>query len=247
MLGSGSKPNDRIQEWLLKSSPVTTATAKTSSRTAGLLIASKSTSAMTAAGKAARTPAPTPTRRKDARRSLALTRSAPLSGVWRAPSGSRATPSRAGSKKAARLPPLSRTLLPPTPPPGDFVLELDELWSFVGRKADKRWVWIALARHTRQVVAYAIGERGERTCRRLWEGIPESYKGGSCYSDLWEAYQAIIPQECHEAVGKESGELAHVERWNNTLRQRLVCFVRKTLSLERHSLSPSPTRCTRSV
>jgi insertion element IS1 protein InsB len=123
--------------------------------------------------------------------------------------------------------------LPPAPPSEDLVLELDELWSFVGKKADKRWIWIALARHTRQVVAYVIGERSERTCQRLWERIPESYKGGSCYSDFWEAYRAVIPEECHEAVGKESGELAHVERWNNTLRQRLARFVRKTLSFSK--------------
>src|SRR5215210_6174847 len=188
---------------------------------------------MTAAGKAARIPAPTPMRQKGVRRSCALTRNAPLSGASRAPSGSRATPSRVGSKKAARLPPLLRTLPPAPPPEDDLVLELDELWSFVGKKADKRWVWIALARHTRQVVAYAIGDRGERTCRRLWERIPEDYRRGCCYSDFWEAYRVVLPEERHEAVGKESGELAHVERWNNTLRQRLARFVRRTLSFSK--------------
>ncbi len=91
------------------------------------------------------------------------------------------------------------------------MLELDELWSFVGKKANKRWVWLALARRTRQVVAYVVGDRGERTCRRLWERIPEDYQRGCCYSDFWEAYGAVIPEERHEAVGKESGELAHVE------------------------------------
>ena len=113
------------------------------------------------------------------------------------------------------------------------MLELDELWSFVGEKANKRWVWIVLARHTRQVVAYVVGDRGQRTCQRLWERIPQDYKRGCCYSDFWEAYRAVIPEECHEAVGKESGELAHVERWNNTLRQRLARFVRKTLSFSK--------------
>src|SRR3954452_19141922 len=216
--GSGSKSNDRIQQWLLKSLPVTTATVKTSSRTVRLPMANRSTSAMTAAGKAARTPTLTPMRHKGVRRSCALTRNAPLSGASRAPSECRPTPSRAGSKKAARLAPVSRTL-PPTPPSDDLVLELDELWSFVGKKANKRWVWIALARHTRQVVAYAIGERGERTCWRLWERIPESYKGGYCYSDFWEAYRAVIPEERHEA--------------NNTLGQRLARFVRKTLSFSK--------------
>lgn len=114
-----------------------------------------------------------------------------------------------------------------------LVLELDELWSFVDNKANKRWVWIALARDTRQVVAYVIGDRGERTCRRLWERIPRSYKGGYCYSDLWGAYRAVIPEDRHEAVGKDSGETAHVERFNNTLRQRVGRFVRRTLSFSK--------------
>jgi insertion element IS1 protein InsB len=188
---------------------------------------------VTAAGKAVRNPALTPTRHKGARRSLALIKSAPASEGLLVPSGFRATPLPAGSKKAARLPTLGRTLLPAPASSHRAVLELDELWSFVGRKADKRWIWVALARHTRQVLAYAIGDRGERTCRRLWGRIPESYKGGCCYSDFWEAYRVVIPQECHEAVGKESGELAHVERWNNTLRQRLARFVRKTLSFSK--------------
>jgi len=42
-------------------------------------------------------------------------------------------------KKAARLPSLERTLLS-APSSQGALLELDELWSFVGRKADKRWV-----------------------------------------------------------------------------------------------------------
>ncbi len=34
-------------------------------------------------------------------------------------------------------------------------------------------------------------------------------------------------------MGKETGQTAHVERWNNTLRQRLARFVRKTLSFSK--------------
>ena len=52
-------------------------------------------------------------------------------------------------------------------------------------------------------------------------------------------YQAIIPDEQHVAVGKETGETAHVERWNNTLRQRLGRFVRKTLSFSKSFLMHS--------
>ena len=40
-------------------------------------------------------------------------------------------------------------------------------------------------------------------------------------------------REQHTAVGKETGETAHVERWNNTLRQRLARFIRMTLSFSK--------------
>jgi len=115
-------------------------------------------------------------------------------------------------------------------------LELDELWSFVLKKANEVWVWVALCRKTRQAVAYAVGDRSKQTCQRLWEAIPEGYRQGHCFTDFWATYAAVIPQEQHTAVGKETGETAHVERWNNTLRQRLARFVRMTLSFSKSEL-----------
>ena len=85
---------------------------------------------------------------------------------------------------------------------------------------------IALCRKTRQVVAYAIGDRSKETCLRLWEAIPSAYREGHCFTDFWAAYTAVIPEAQHSVVGKETGETAHVERWNNTLRQCLASFVR---------------------
>ena len=113
----------------------------------------------------------------------------------------------------------------------DDVLELDELWSFVYSKDNQRWVWIALCRRTRQVVAYFIGDRSAASAQELWNRIPSKYRGCHSFSDYWEAYNNIF--ENNEAVGKESGETNHVERWNNTLRQRLGRFVRKSLSFSK--------------
>ena len=88
-------------------------------------------------------------------------------------------------KKAEKLPELSATVLTPDAnDPEATVLELDELWSFVLKKTNKAWIWIALCRKTRQVVAYALGDRSEKTCQMLWEAIPEAYRAGHCYTDF---------------------------------------------------------------
>ena len=97
----------------------------------------------------------------------------------------------------------------------------------------ERLLWIALCKGTRQVVACVIGGRSEATCNRLWNNIPTKYQQGICYSDFWKAYQAVIPDEQHQAVNKQSGLTNHVERFNNTLRQRLSRLVRKTLSFSK--------------
>ena len=137
-------------------------------------------------------------------------------------------------KKHAALPELSETLDVPDPQdPTAGDLELDELRSFVLKRASKRWVWIALCRATRQVVAYFIGDRSRESCRKLWGRIPAAYSSGRCFTDFREAYSSVIPAEQHIATGKESGFTARVERWNNTLRQRLARFVRRTLSFSK--------------
>jgi IS1 family transposase len=111
----------------------------------------------------------------------------------------------------------------------DDVLEADEMWSFVSHRWNKRWLWTVMCRRTRQIVAYVIGERDEATCQRLWKLIPDEYKGCRSFSDFWEAYQNVFPKETHQAVGKESGQTNHMERWNNSLRQSNARYVRKTL------------------
>ena len=148
------------------------------------------------------------------------------------PSASRARHSALGSKKAEMTPALEATLIMPEQPE-TVELELDEMWSFVRCKARKLWIWLAVCKHTRQVVACVIGGRGIATCKKLWDNVPEAYKQATAFSDFWEAYQAVIPDEQHQPVGKDSGLTAHVERFNNTLRQRLARFVRKTLSFSK--------------
>lgn len=115
-----------------------------------------------------------------------------------------------------------------------MTLECDELWSFVGEKAVQQWVWIALDRETRQVVALYVGDRSELAARELWARVPQVYREeATCYTDFWAAYAAVLPADQHQACGKEAGETNHVERFNNTLRQRCARLVRKALSFSK--------------
>jgi insertion element IS1 protein InsB len=103
----------------------------------------------------------------------------------------------------------------------------------VFRRSDKRWLWLALCRRTRQIVAFVIGDRSEATCYQLWQAIPQSYQRCRTFSDFWDAYQKVFPVETHQSVGKASGQTNHIERWNNTLRQSNARYVRRTLSFSK--------------
>ena len=74
---------------------------------------------------------------------------------------------------ARSLPALRHALMPAQ---ADDVLERDELYSFVQTKKQKRWLWVALCRRTRQVIAYVIADRSERSCRGLFRRIPAGYR-----------------------------------------------------------------------
>lgn len=106
--------------------------------------------------------------------------------------------------------------------------------SFVGSKRQVQWVWIALDAATRQVAGLAVGARDEAGACALWENLPEVYRRHAlAYTDFWRAYAAVLPSPQHEAVGKETGLTAYVERFNNTARQRISRLVRKTLSFSK--------------
>jgi insertion element IS1 protein InsB len=134
--------------------------------------------------------------------------------------------------------PLAETITPLNIRP---TLEMDELWSFVHDKNHPVWIWLAFERETSRIVGLAFGDRSSETCQELWQSLPADYrKRAVCYTDFWDAYGVVLPSKRHHAVGKETGETAHVERFNNTLRQRCSNLVCRTLSFskreDRHEL-----------
>lgn len=101
-------------------------------------------------------------------------------------------------------------------------------------KENKQWVWLALDADTREIVGVYIGARDEAAARKLWESWPAVYRQyASAYTDYWAAYRAVLPRKRHRAVGKETGKTSYIERFNNTLRQRVSRLVRRTLSFSK--------------
>ena len=41
--------------------------------------------------------------------------------------------------------------------------EADEMWSFVGKRANKQWIWMAMDAKTRQVIAFHMGDRSRES------------------------------------------------------------------------------------
>lgn len=119
-------------------------------------------------------------------------------------------------------------------PKGKIVIQADELWSYVGRKKNKVWVWLALDNQTREIVGCYVGDRSEKGAKGLWKSLPPEYRQcATIYTDFWEAYKCVLPSKRHHAVGKETGKTSYIERFNCTLRQSIGRFVRKTLSFSK--------------
>lgn len=111
--------------------------------------------------------------------------------------------------------------------------EVDEMWGFVAHKANKQWLWLALDRNSRQVVALFVGDRSAKGALGLWQAIPERYRQrGIFYTDDWDAYKQIIPNGQHK-FGKTKKDTNHVERFFCTLRQRCSRLVRLSLSFSK--------------
>jgi insertion element IS1 protein InsB len=113
-------------------------------------------------------------------------------------------------------------------------VEADELTSFVQKKANKQWIWIAMDAQSRQVIAFYVGDRSHRSAKRLWAKIPEVYRQhATFYTDQYAVYAGVIPAAQHRAISKLARQTNHIERFHNTRRQRVSRLVREALSFSK--------------
>src|SRR5258705_8638283 len=85
--------------------------------------------------------------------------------------------------------------------------------------------------NTRQIIAFHVGDRSGESGKGLWANMPMVHREQATFhTDQYEVYKGVIPAEQHRAVTKKARKTNHIERVNNTLRQRVSRLVRDTLS-----------------
>jgi insertion element IS1 protein InsB len=115
-----------------------------------------------------------------------------------------------------------------------FEVEADEMSSFVQKKANKQWIWLAMDARTRQLLAFHVGDRSRKSARKLWSKIPKAYRQqATFYTDQYVVYEGVIPAAQHRAINKKARKTHHIECFNNTLRQRVSRLVRSALSFSK--------------
>ena len=104
-------------------------------------------------------------------------------------------------------------------------VELDEMWSFVGKKSNQRWLWHAIDHTTHDVLAYHFGERKDVVFKALQKKL-SVFDIDFYYTDDWGAYERNLPEQKH-VVGKRYTQA--IERKHLTLRTRIKRLARKTI------------------
>jgi len=74
------------------------------------------------------------------------------------------------------------------------------MWSFVAKKVNRPWIWIAMDAKTRQVIAFHVGDRSRESGAQLWAKVPKVYQQQAVFhTDLYEVYKGVERNRC--AVG----------------------------------------------
>jgi insertion element IS1 protein InsB len=105
------------------------------------------------------------------------------------------------------------------------VYEIDELWTYIGKKANEAWVMYVLDRASKQVIDFRVGARTKINLQGL-TGHALSNEPRIICTDGLITYKNLVPEKLHKIGGMST---RHIERNNLTLRTHLKRLSRKTI------------------
>jgi insertion element IS1 protein InsB len=114
--------------------------------------------------------------------------------------------------------------------------EADEMWSFVQRKKEQRWLWHAVDHRSGQVLAYVFGRRQDAVFLKL-RALLEPFGMTRYYTDYWGAYTRHLDADAHQPGTRHTQQ---IERKHLTWRTRIKRLTRKTIcfskSIQMHDM-----------
>ena len=105
------------------------------------------------------------------------------------------------------------------------VLELDEMWHYIGNKKNKLWIWKVLDRNTGHHIDWECGGRNKRTLEKLKVRLL-SLNVKIYYTDKWQVYETVLPASKHV---QDKAETHRIERNNGRMRHWFGRFKRKPI------------------
>src|SRR5215510_2484667 len=113
---------------------------------------------------------------------------------------------------------------------------MDEMWSFVGKKKEQRWLWHAIDHGTGAVLAYVFGRRKDEVFLKL-KALLEPFGIKRYYTDYYGAYTRHLDAAEHKPGKRHTQK---IERQHLRLRTRIKRLIRKTIcfskSIQMHDL-----------
>ena len=108
--------------------------------------------------------------------------------------------------------------------------EVDELWTYIGRKSNEYWVAYGLNRKTLQVADFIVSKRTKATLKVLVEELLTAHPK-VIRTDRLTHYQRIIPKTLHRAGAYC---INRIERKNLSIRTHLKRLSRRTIAFSRN-------------
>ena len=111
-------------------------------------------------------------------------------------------------------------------------VQIDEQWSYVGRKQRKVWMIYAYSAEDDEILGFTMGKRSQRTVSNLLVKL-KALEIDWFVTDNWEAFKAVLPVQKH-LIGKQfTKAIEGVNTWFRTRLRRLVrrtvCFSKKLI------------------
>ncbi len=105
-------------------------------------------------------------------------------------------------------------------------IEIDEFWTYVGKKKNKIWLIYAYHRATVEIIPYVWGKRNLKTANKLRKKLKEqNISYDLVYTDNWDSFQKAFKDD-NLIIGKDN--IQGIEGNNCSLRHRIRRAFRKT-------------------